>query len=484
MDLYSAAQLKARDVFTIKKLGITSFELMTKAAKALSKEIIKLIPNQDMPIHIFCGNGNNGGDGMLIAKQLRNEFLNVTVYECPIAEADSFDYSLAQQEAKSVSNINFILLDKEKEFPKLTKGIVIDALLGSGVNRPLQGYAKSIVAFINDLNLPIISIDLPSGMPVEGILQDTCIKATYTLTVEDMKSSFFYEENNGFLGKIVEVAIGLSKDFTAICTDKCINSALISPYFVPRHTFSHKGDYGHALLICGSKGMAGAAILSGASALRSGVGLVTLCVDEDINDIIQISLPEAMTENNVVNLDLKKYTSIGIGCGLGKTKGAEAKIDFILNEIEIPLIIDADGLNIIAAQNWQKRIPENAILTPHPKEFDRLFGIHTSHFERCQSQKKASVEYGINIVLKTAHTSVSTPEGNLYFNTTGNAGMAKAGSGDVLTGYVSGLSSLLRNQQKAALAGVYLHGQAGDKARQIYGERGMKSGDIVGQMID
>ncbi len=482
MNLYSSSQLKQRDVYTCKKMGITSFELMTKAAKALSKEIIKLIPNQDIPIHIFCGNGNNGGDGMLVAKQLRNEFLNVSVYECPISEADSFDYNLAQQEAKSVSNINFIYLDKEIEFPKLSKGIVIDALLGSGMNRPLQGYGKSIVSLINNMDLPIISIDLPSGMPVEGVLQGTCIKAAYTLTIEDRKASFFYEENNGYLGEIIEVAIGLSKNFDSSCEDKYLTKELINAFFIPRKKFSHKGIYGHALLICGSKGMAGAAVLSGSSALRSGVGLVTMCTDDEINSILQMSLPEAMTETQIQNLDLKKYTSIGIGCGLGQSKEAQGKLDFILNELDIPLIIDADGLNIIASQNWQKRIPENTIVTPHPKEFDRLFGVHNSHFDRCQKQKQISKEQKIYIVLKTAHTSISTPKGELYFNTTGNPGMAKGGSGDVLTGYICGLAAMLKDQQKAALAGVYLHGEAGDRAMQQYGERGMKSGDIVTQM--
>lgn len=479
MKLYDAAQLKARDLFTTKKLGITSFELMTKASKALSKEIVKLVPNQDMPIHIFCGNGNNGGDGMLIAKQLRNEFMNVTVYECAVSAEDSIDYGLAEQEAKSVSNINFVPLKKEKDFPSLTKGIVIDALLGSGINRALEGNVKDIVAKINQCGLTIVSIDLPSGMPVDGILQGECIKATYTLTVEDYKASFFYEENNDYIVEVMAVPIGLSKEYEAETSLHYLTVSMIDEWFLPRRKFSHKGDYGHSLLVCGSKGMAGAAVLSTAAALKSGVGLVTACVDECINDVLQVSQPEAMTINDLKAADLSRFASIGVGSGLGQSDEAKAKVDWLLTNASCPLIIDADALNIIALENWLDRIPKKSILTPHPKEYDRLFGNHNGHFDRCQSQVKNSKKYQIYIVLKTAHTSVATPEGNLYFNTTGNAGMAKGGSGDVLTGYMSGLVAMLGDHSKAAMAAVYLHGQAGDKAKAKWGERSMKSGDLI-----
>jgi ADP-dependent NAD(P)H-hydrate dehydratase / NAD(P)H-hydrate epimerase len=482
MKLYDAAQLKARDIFTTKKLGITSFELMTKASKALSKEIVKLMPNQDMPIHIFCGNGNNGGDGMLIAKQLRNEFINVTVYECAVSADDSIDYGLAEQEAKSVSNINFVSLKKEKDFPSSLKGIIVDALLGSGINRALEGNVKDIVTKINQCALPILSIDLPSGMPVDGVLQGECIKATFTLTVEDYKASFFYEENNDFIGEVITVPIGLSKEYEANTSLHYLTASMIDGCFVPRRKFSHKGDYGHTLLVCGSKGMAGAAVLSTAAALRSGVGLVTVCVDECINDVLQVSQPEAMTINALKAIDLSKFASIGVGCGLGQSEDAKAKVDWLLSNATCPMIIDADALNIIASENWLDRMPKNSILTPHPKEFDRLFGNHKGHFDRCQAQVEHAKSYQIFIVLKSAHTSIATPDGQLYFNTTGNAGMAKGGSGDVLTGYMAGLVAMLGYHAKAVMAAVYLHGQAGDKAMAKWGERSMKSGDIVDQL--
>ncbi len=481
MNLYSASQLKERDIYTAKSLGLTSFELMTKAAKALSKEITKILPNQDTPIHIFCGNGNNGGDGMLIAKQLRNEFLNVHVYECGIASKDTIDYSLAEQEAKSISNINFTPIKKAQDLPKIVKGIAIDALLGIGINRPLEGHALEIVEYLNGLTLPIISIDMPSGMPVEGILNGQCVKASYTLTVEDKKASFFYEENNGYFGNIIEVPIGLSKDFDAQSIEKYIVSNEVEAYLTERKKFSHKGDYGHLLLVCGTKGMAGAAILSGSSALRSGVGLVTMCIDQSINDVVQVSIPEAMTINQLNDLD--KYDCIGLGCGLGMSAEAKEKVDCILSTAKNLLLIDADGLNVIVHNNWLHRIPKGTILTPHPKEFDRLFGGHTSHYNRCQTQKLKSKELGIFIVLKTAHSSITTPDGMLYFNTTGNAGMAKAGSGDVLLGYMAGMAAMLKDPYQAAIAAVYLHGLAGDKARQMIGSRSMKSGDIIEQFM-
>jgi NAD(P)H-hydrate epimerase len=253
-----------------------------------------------------------------------------------------------------------------------------------------------------------------------------------------------------------------------------------------RKKFSHKGSYGHALLVSGSKGKMGAAVLTTKAALHSGAGLVTTFVPQCGYDIIQTSCPEAMClisseyDYLVGELDLSNYQSIGIGPGIGTQPGTSELVLKIIQHAACPLVIDADALNILAQNpDWLKLLPKNSILTPHQKEFDRLFGSSISAYDRLQQQIEHSKAHSIFILVKGAHSSLSTPSGEVYFNSTGNPGMAKGGSGDVLTGMITSILASNHSPKEAVTLAMYLHGLAGDKAKKKYTEYAMNSAQII-----
>ncbi|MBK8699935.1 MAG: NAD(P)H-hydrate dehydratase [Saprospiraceae bacterium] len=427
MYLYNAAQFRAWDKYTMDKHGISSLELMERAGSKISEAIMTFIKPDGGPVHVFCGMGNNGGDGLVVARKLRDAFFDVHVYECLTGSVYSPEYLSMRDKMAYATNIQFHPVSRIEELIMPEEGTIIDALFGIGINKPLSGLSRDLVHHINNCGLTVVSIDVPSGMGADLMLPEFCVKAAVTLTVQRLKLPFFLEDNQQFCGKVQVIDIGLANEYGEESTFQLIDRNSILPLLVPREVFSHKGNYGHALLMAGGKGMAGAGILSAQACLKSGVGLVSLCVPEYINDIIQIAVPEAMTLNNVANLKLSRYSGIGLGCGLGTTMVVKNRILNLCRQVISPMVFDADALNIIATEKLIHEIPSGSILTPHPGEFDRLFGTHDNHKARIQKQIDKSRQLGIYIVLKTANTSISAPDGTLYFNHTGNPGMAKAG---------------------------------------------------------
>lgn len=489
MKLLTAAQVKEWDQYTILHEPVSSLALMERAAKACVSWILKNVPTPTF--YIFCGKGNNGGDGLAIARLLQDAKCTVSVYiletETKASEDFTANYNLLFEASSGAINSIY----SKDDFPIINNdAYIIDALFGTGLNRKLTGIAAELVMYINNSGEPIIAIDMPSGMPADQSCIDfTVIKAAYTLTFECHKLALLMPENADKFGEVHVLDINLHPDFLLqIESDyELIDETLYQQLYKPRKPFAHKGNYGHALLIAGSYGKMGAAVLSAKACLHSGVGLLTCHVPECGLDIMQISAPEAMCEIDeqrkivsTIKYDLKKYSAMGIGPGIGTQPKTKELLNFVLQNYSKPIVIDADALNIISQQkDWLHLLPQNSILTPHPKEFARLFGDNLNDFEKIKLAVQKARELNIIIVLKGHHTFIATPDGKGYFNTTGNAGMAKGGSGDVLTGLLTGLLAQDYSPAHAAVIGVYLHGRAGDRAAEKYGLDGVVSGDLV-----
>ncbi|MDB5197543.1 MAG: NAD(P)H-hydrate dehydratase, partial [Flaviaesturariibacter sp.] len=368
--------------------------------------------------------------------------------------------------------------------------IVIDALFGSGLNKPLDGLSKQLVEHINAAGARIVSIDLPSGLYLDAASTgNTIIRAGHTLTFEALKLGLVLQDNALFIGKVEVLPIGLHPDFEATEESRyeMVEPTFVKAIYRPRSRFAHKGTYGHALLAAGSWGKVGAAVLAAKACLRSGVGLLTTYIPTCGYDIMQTALPEAMalTDANAVRLttlppDIEKYSAIGAGPGIGTDAATGAFLSALISNYRKPLVLDADALNLLAQQpHLLKSLPPGSILTPHPKEFDRLFGRHDTDFDRLASARRRAAEGGIIILLKGHHTAIATPSGTVYFNTTGNAGLAKGGSGDVLTGILTSLLAQGYAPVAAAVLGIYLHGAAADLCAATLGMESMLPGDLV-----
>lgn len=460
-----AADIQAWDRYTIEHGNISSYDLMERAAKACSRELMRRWKNET-PFVILCGRGNNGGDGLAIARHLLEQAYHVTVYT-----ESSGDRS--EDNAKNLRELEYLyppcLHELSSELPWPAGCVVVDALLGTGLQRPLEGPYAELVHSINHSNHPVVSIDLPSGMHADKDMGEApVVQATLTLSFQCFKPAFMLPESGAAAGEIQILDIGLHPAYpsTLSAPDRVIDQDLVRALYQPRKPFTHKGHYGHALLFCGSRGKMGAALLAARACLRSGVGLLTLSIPETENKIVQSGAPEAMSipyaETDALPR-LDSYQAIGAGSGLGMSEGSAGRLNQLLNDSSIPLVLDADALNLIAQQaDWLKRIPAGSLLTPHPKEFDRLFDEHAHSAQRLQTQRDKAQELGLYIILKGRYSSLCTPQGETFFSVLGNAGMATGGSGDVLTGILTGLFAQYRDMQTAALLGLWLHGSSGD----------------------
>lgn len=490
MKIFTAEQIRQLDKYTIENEPIASVDLMERAAATFSDWFINVFPSHGRSIHVFCGIGNNGGDGLVTARFLHHAGYKVQVYICHVSEKTSPDFDtnftrLPQRDTVGIHHIN-----EGDGLPVLPKeSIIIDAIFGSGLNRPVEGYWADLLRHLNQQDSLRVAIDLPSGMFADQPTEGVSFEAGYTLSFEVPKIGMLLPENDRRVGKWTVQSIGLHPE--AIEQTKTpyhlIDRLMASRLLKPRAKFSHKGIYGHALLIMGGYGKMGAAILAGQAALRTGAGLLSVHVPKAGYEILQTSLPEAMAsvdqhELNFTEVpELQAYSAIGIGCGLGQHQNTQQAVNTLLQGVQQPLVIDADALNILSQhQDWYKNIPRHSILTPHPKEFERLFGATNNGFECLQLQRQKAEELGIVIVLKGAHTTVATPEGKLFFNHTGNPGMATGGSGDVLAGLLTGLLAQAYAPENAAVLGVYLHGLAGDLAAASIGEEALLASDITG----
>jgi len=495
MEILNAVQIREWDQFTIQYEPISSVNLMERAA---TKCVFWLEKNgyNNKPFNIFCGKGNNGGDGLAIARLLAKQNIKVSVFILDIGHKGTDDFQINLERLQQYPEVKIFFIQKEEDFHQPSNDeIIIDALLGSGINRAVDGIAKSLIEFINLSGCKIISIDIPSGLFVDRSSKgNITILATHTLSFQCFKPAFLVSENASAIGEVHILDISLHKDFEALLNDTSIITELdiIKKIYKPRNRFAHKGNFGHAFLIAGSYGKMGAAVLASKACTHSGAGLVSCHIPKCGYEIIQSAVPEAMVSaddnflmiSNVMD-DLNKYTAIGIGPGIGTENETMQCLKKILSSYKKPLVIDADALNIIASNiELMNLIPEQSILTPHPKEFERLFGFLENDFDRINKAGVMAKKLNCVIVLKGHHTCINTPEGKQYYNQTGNSGMAKGGSGDVLTGLLTGLLAQGYTPTNAAIFGVFLHGLAGDIAEKKYSPEAMTASDIISTLSE
>ncbi len=487
MKIFSAAQIKKWDAFTIANEPITSIDLMERASTACYKWLI----GKNLGLYhfrIFCGNGNNGGDGLAIARLLIQNNCSVTVYIPEFGNKGSDDFQINLQRLQLIST-DIYFIRSANDFPEIQNtDIIIDALFGSGLNKPLKGIAASLVTYINNKTAVKISIDLPTGLFADKSSKgNTVVKAIHVLSFQNYKLAFLLPENEKYCGEVHLLHIGLDKNFETKekAAYELIDNEIIKIIYKPRNKFSHKGNFGHAALLCGSYGMMGAAVLSSHACLRSGAGKLTAYIPKCGYDILQTAVPEALCvvagEDYILPTPgIEKYDAVGIGPGIGMHPSHVTLLTAIFQKINNPMVIDADALNSIAQHpELLKLIPPCSILTPHPKEFEKLLGSTANDFERLQLALHKSKELNIYIILKGHYSFISTPEGRGYFNSTGNAGMATAGSGDVLTGVLTGLLAQGYSPLHTCLLGVYLHGLGGDFAAAKLSQEAMIAGDII-----
>jgi NAD(P)H-hydrate epimerase len=491
MKILKSSQIREVDSYTIKNEQIKSIDLMERAAASITKWIAERYSIKKA-IKIFVGPGNNGGDGLAIARQLSQSKFDVKVFILRITDNLSEDSELNLERLRKISKVSIKEIKFDANFPIINSDdLIIDGLFGSGLNRKLDGLAKQLVIQINNAAAKIISIDIPSGLFGEDNSKNdksSIIKADFTLSFQMPKLAFMFSENYKSVGEWNVLSIGLNQIFIDSLDSPYyyVNETLIKRFIHKRNKFSHKGTYGHVLMVSGSYGKMGAAILATRACLRTGAGLVTCHIPKVGYSIMQTAIPEAMLSIDWSDIiiseipDVDKYDSIGIGPGIGtkyNTRGALVKL---FDETTKPMVIDADAINIISEnKELIKKIPVNSILTPHPKEFERLVGKSSDDFERLEKQISFAVDNQFYVVLKGAHTSIACPDGNVYFNSTGNPGMATAGSGDVLTGVILSLLGQGNKSEEAAIYGVYLHGLAGDIASEKIGEEALMASDIT-----
>ena len=493
MKIFEAAQVRLIDAYTVEHEPLKSIDLMERAAIRLAGWYVRHF-HTDQRVLIFIGPGNNGGDALAMARLLAERQFRVVCHLLCFGTPTE-DNLINLERLKTQNLVQLVELGEGDKLPAIDPlDVVIDGIFGSGLSRTPAGLAAQLIQHINRKASTTIAIDIPSGLAGEdNSAQDYnyVIRAKYTLTFQFPFLSFFFENNDPYVGRWRVQDIKL---FPQIINDtfsayQTIEKEDIRKLFPERKRFSHKGSYGHALLISGSYGMMGAALLAGESCLRTGTGLLTLHVPRFANQIIQTGFPEAIVSLDQSDIlfseppDLEPYSAIGIGPGLGKKPNSGKGLKMLLEQAKVPLVLDADGLNILAQHpEWYELLPEGSILTPHPKEFDRLAGDSIDGYQRHLRQMEFAKRYKVIVVLKGAYTGIAAPDGQYWFNTTGNPGMATGGSGDVLTGMITGLLARGMTPIDAAKAGVYLHGVAGDLAARVLGQEAMIASDLMGQL--
>lgn len=491
MKIFPSDQIKELDAYTIENEPIASIDLMERAAKALTQAIISQW-NPTTPVTIFAGPGNNGGDALAVARLLTEKGYQVEVFLFNIKGELSPDCQTNKELLEAMSGVKFTEVSTQFTPPQLTAGhLVVDGLFGSGLNKPLAGGFAAVVKHINASPATVVAIDIPSGLMGEdnsSNIQNHIIRADYTFSLQLPKLSFLFAENADYVGYWKLLDIGLSPEAIEeteadyfLTEEKDIRPLIKQP-----KEFSHKGNFGHAMLIAGSYGMAGASVLAARACMRSGVGLLTVHAPARNNDILQTAVPEAMVEADIHEncfaypTDTNDYNAIGIGPGLGKSQETEAALIDQLQINRCPVVLDADALNLLAKnRHILTTLPGNSILTPHPKELDRLTGKSQNSYERLAKACALAQLSNTYIVLKGHYSTIVTPDGKCYFNPTGNVGMATAGSGDVLTGIILALLAQGYTGEDAAKIGVYVHGMAGDLARRKYGVIALNASDII-----
>lgn len=497
MKIFTSNQIRELDRLTIETEPIESVNLMERAAKAITQAIC-IRWTQAKPVAVFAGPGNNGGDALAVARMLADKGYAVEVFLFNISGKLSADCSINKERLLDCKAIKaFTEVTQEFNPPALDADtLVVDGLFGSGLNKPLAGGFASLVKYINSLSATVASIDIPSGLMTEDNAMNisaNIIRAHYTFTLQMPKLAFLFPENQVFIGKVSVLDISLSQKAISEMDAQYATTEMadIKKMLRPRNDFAHKGSMGNALIVAGSYGMAGAAILASKACLRSGVGKVTVHTPRRNNTIIQIALPEAVVQVDSNDtffsepVDTEDFDAVGIGPGIGQTESTAIALIAQIRRSRCPIVLDADALNILATKrSWLMQLPKGVIVTPHPKEFDRMEGHCTNSHERLAKAKAMAVRLQGYVILKGHHTAICMPNGKVVFNSTGNSGMATAGSGDVLTGIITALLAKGYSRDEACIIGTYLHGLAGDIAAERKGKESLIASDIIDCLPD
>ncbi len=490
MKIFTSAGIREIDAATVRLEPVTPAGLMERAATTLFQRVKDLVA-PERKISVFAGPGNNGGDGLVLARLMHEDGYAVRVYIVETGSQRSSEFTLNAGRLES-SGIRPLLLADAGQFPAIGRDeVIIDAIFGTGLRKPPAGVAAAVIKRINATGAFVLSVDVPSGLFCEdnsSVDRDAIVKAERTITFQFPKLAFMFAGNDVYTGNWEVIDIGLHPG-TISGMQTPFHYSLresIRPLLRIRSKFDHKGLLGHALLIAGSYGKAGAATLCAGAALRTGAGLVTVHTPSSAVLALQAALPEAMVSpdqgsSNVTSLpDLAQYQAVGAGPGLGTDPDTASVIRSLLANAMVPVVLDADALNILAQhRDWYDMLSARTLLTPHPGEFRRLTGTDSSDYRLMEEQVAFAERYGCVVVLKGAHTSVALPDGRVFFNSTGNPGMATGGSGDVLTGMITSLLAQGYSPADAAVAGVYLHGLSGDIALRIHSEESVIAGDIL-----
>ncbi|WP_338793996.1 NAD(P)H-hydrate dehydratase [Bernardetia sp. MNP-M8] len=530
MKILLANQMALADQETIKNEPISSLDLMEKASQKafywiqnyFAQNINSGLINTEF--HVFCGIGNNGGDGLVIARLLSNFAFQINVYIVAFSDKRSKDFEANFERIQEISNIKIVEIKTEEDLKKLSisqnnqNEWIIDAIFGYGLNRVPEKIAAKTIEFINqNSNKNVLSIDIPSGLfadenqsKEQHFDKNLTIKATHTLTFQSPKLSFFFDEYSEFVGNFEVLDIGLDKNFIEQLDSQnyWLTTQKIKQIYKPRTRTGHKGSFGHALLIVGSFGKIGAAQLSTKAALRSGIGLLSIRTPKCGIVPLQSAVPEAMilvddfeeqkkknktflsTFSDELIEKMKDYKTIGIGCGMGTEEKTQKLFLQILKTIDYPIVIDADALNILAKnrnyenenKDWLDFVPKNSILTPHPKEFERLFGKTQTPEERHRLLRNLAKEYQLCILLKGSFSALALPNGDIYHSSFGDIGMATGGSGDVLTGILTSLLAQGYSSEESLLLGIFLHGKAGELAAKNKSSESMLPSDLIEEL--
>ncbi len=491
MKILNASQIRKVDAYTIENEPIASIDLMERAAKKCY-EWIRRHMKKKLTIRVFCGMGNNGGDGLAIARMLAGTGHKVHVYKVLHADNASDDFLVNEKRLAGLKNLHLEEVNDGRDMPLLEgKDLVIDALLGSGLTRPLEGILAKVVHHINASDAVVVAIDIPTGLFCEDNRQNdsgNIIRADYTLSFQFPRLAFMFPSNEKYLGSWYLIDIGLHPE--GIRSEESKNHFLqasdIRTIYRPRRKFSHKGHYGHAYLMAGSRGKVGAAVLSARAAIRTGTGLLTVQLPQCGYEVIQTAVPEAMCvadeHPHFVSevADLEGFNAVGVGPGLGLHEQTARALKLLIQNSTVPMVLDADALNILSENlTWCGFLPKGSVFTPHPGEFDRVAGKTTDDHDRLDKALEMAHRFQVYVVLKGAHTAIVCPDGRCFFNSTGNPGMATGGTGDVLTGMILGWLSQNYSTLHSCILGVYLHGRAGDLAANAKGYEGLTAGDII-----
>ena len=493
MKIFNQQQIKSLDKYTIEHEPIRPVDLMERAARTLKKSITDMLKPENEVV-VFAGPGNNGGDALAVARLLAEQGTPVSVYLFNVDNKLSEECAINRERLKEQGKTkHFVEITQQFDPPQLDENIwVIDGLFGVGLTRPLSGGFASLVKYINASNARIVSIDVPSGLMTEDNtynIQANIIKADVTLTFQQKKLAFMMADMQQYIGELHILDIGLSQDYIkrTETTFNILEKKDIQRLMKPRNSFAHKGTMGHALIIAGRYGMAGAAVLAAKACLRSGVGKVTALTPKENRIVMQTAVPEVVLhidhEDNFFSeaIATEPFNAIGIGPGIGQEENTAIAFIAQLRRSQVPTVIDADAINILANHRaWIQQLPKGIVMTPHPKEFERLDGYDcNSDSERLFRAKDMAEKLQAYIILKGHYSALCMPDGRVVFNPTGNAGMATAGSGDVLTGIITALLAKGYERDEACLIGMYLHGLAGDLAAEALGQESMVASDII-----